>query len=58
MIGVPVFKSIPNDYPTLYDAYTERMLAPEKSRLRKEFGRLASKLAGIETTKKRFSLFG
>lgn len=58
MLGVPIYKSIPNDYPTLYEAYSERQLAPEKSRIRKEFARFASKLAGLETPKKKFSLFG
>lgn len=58
MLGVPIYKSIPNDYPTLYEAYTERQLAPEGSSVRKHYRLFASKLAGIEAPKKRFRLFG
>ena len=57
MLGVKVVKTIPNDYPTLYDAYAERSLAPSKSQIRNEFRRFAGKLAGVEIKKKKFSFF-
>ena len=58
MLGVRVYKTIPNDYPTLNDAYQDRSLAPQDTRIRRELKRFACKLAGVEQEKKkRFSLF-
>ena len=58
MLGVSIYKSIPNDYPTLYEAYSERTLAPSKTGVRREFARFAAKVAGVESPRRRFSFFG
>jgi pilus assembly protein CpaE len=61
MLGVPIFKMIPNDYPELYETYAEGRMLNRSSELGKQMTRLAMKLAGIEeekSPKKRFGLFG
>jgi Flp pilus assembly CpaE family ATPase len=60
MLGLPVYRSIPNDYPTLYEAYSSGALAPANSKLGRNFSDLARSVAGIEAqeTKSRFKLFG
>ena len=59
MLGLAVCETIPNDYASLQEAYTEgRLLRPE-SLLGKTYGRLAAHMAGLEEKKKRkLSLFG
>jgi pilus assembly protein CpaE len=60
MMSLPVFATLPNDYPSLYESYSEGSLLPPNSRLGKELNRMAVKVAGIqeEKGKKKFSLFG
>jgi pilus assembly protein CpaE len=61
MLGVPIFATIPNDYPELYETYAEGRMLNRSSELGKHMTKLAMKLAGIEeeiTPKKRFGLFG
>src|SRR5713226_7738556 len=62
MMSLPVFATLPNDYPSLYDSYLEGSLLPPSSRLGKELSRMAVKVAGIQpdekSGKKKFSLFG
>jgi len=61
MMSLPVFATLPNDYPSLYEAYSNGSLLPANSRLSKELNRMALKVAGIQKEKgekKRFSLFG
>src|SRR2546427_8556826 len=61
MMSMPVFATLPNDYPSLYEAYSIGSLLPPNSRLSKELNRMALKVAGIQKEKgekKRFSLFG
>lgn len=60
MMGLPVHSMIPNDYPELYECYSEGRLLPRTSNLGKNITRVALKLAGIEEdkSKRRFSLFG
>ncbi len=61
MLGVPIFATIPNDYPELYETYAEGRMLNRNSELGKHMTKLAMKLAGIEeekTPKKRFGLFG
>jgi pilus assembly protein CpaE len=61
MMSLPVFATLPNDYPSLYEAYSDGSLLPANSRLGKELNRMAIKVAGIQKEKgekKRFSLFG
>jgi pilus assembly protein CpaE len=60
MMSLPVFATLPNDYPSLYEAYSDGSLLPANSRLGKELNRMAIKVAGIEKEKgekKRFSPF-
>jgi pilus assembly protein CpaE len=61
-LGISVHAAIPNDYPALYEAYSEGKLLGETARLRRTFTEIALKLAGAETEeksrKKKFSLFG
>jgi pilus assembly protein CpaE len=61
MMSLPVFATLPNDYPALYESYSEGSLLPANSRLGKELNRMAVKVAGIQpdekSGKKKFSLF-
>ena len=59
MMSLPVFATLPNDYPSLYESYSEGSLLPPGSRLGKELARMAVKVGGIqeEKGKKKFSLF-
>jgi len=60
MMSLPVFATLPNDYPSLYESYSEGSLLPANSRLGKELNRMALKVAGIQeekSGKKKFSLF-
>jgi pilus assembly protein CpaE len=59
MLGLPIFAMLPNDYPELYDCYSEGKLLARNSHLGQHIGRLAAKIAGtpMEPPKKRFSLF-
>ena len=60
MMSLPVFATLPNDYPSLYESYSEGSLLPPSSRLGKELGRMAIKISGLEEQKERkrkFSLF-
>jgi pilus assembly protein CpaE len=60
MMSLPVFATLPNDYPSLYDSYSEGTLLPPNGKLAKQLGRMAEKLAGIQEdskSKRKFSLF-
>src|ERR1043166_3836589 len=59
MLGVPIFQSVPNDYPALYECYAEGKLLPAGNRLARCFGEVASKITGVEASKpkKKFSIF-
>ena len=48
MMSLPVFATLPNDYPSLYEAYSGGSLLPSNSRLGKELNRMAVKIAGIQ----------
>jgi pilus assembly protein CpaE len=60
MLGLPTFAMLPNDYPELYDCYSEGKLLPRSSNLGQHLARLAAKISGVQTqpAKKKFSLFG
>ncbi len=61
MMSLPVFATLPSDYPSLYEAYSDGSLLPANRRLGKELNRMAIKVAGIQKEKgekKRFSPFG
>jgi len=60
IIGHPINTILPNDYPSLYEAYAEGQLLPEKSTLRGSLSNFALRIAGLEdrSKKKKFSLLG
>ena len=60
VLGRPLYAMLPNDYPSLYQAYSAGALLPPNNRLAQQFSVLTTKLARIETAKakKKFSLFG
>ena len=60
IIGHPIHTILPNDYPSLYEAYAEGQLLPEKSALRASLSNFALKIAGLDdrVKKKKFSLLG
>jgi Flp pilus assembly CpaE family ATPase len=51
-LGLPVFDMLPNDYPGLYQAYSEGTLLPPTSDLAKALSALASKIAGVQPKEK------
>jgi pilus assembly protein CpaE len=61
VLGRPLYATLPNDYPSLYQAYSQGQLLPPSNRLAQQFSVLTRKLAGVEaakkTEKKKFSLF-
>lgn len=60
MLGAPIFMSIPNDYPALYECYAEGKLLPASNRLSKRCADLAVHILGMpaSVTRKKFALFG
>jgi pilus assembly protein CpaE len=63
MLGVPIFSTILDDYPELYETYAEGRLLNRNSELSREITKFALKLASIEEEKpilpkKKFNLFG
>jgi len=58
MLGVPIYTSLPSDYHSLNECYSEGKLVDRGSPLGKSFVRLATKIANVTETKKKFSLFG
>ncbi len=58
MLGLPVYATISNDYQSLQDAFAEGRLADGSSNFGRSVNRLAAKIAGVQETKKKFSLFG
>lgn len=61
ILGRPLFATVPNDYPSLYQAYSSGNLLPPTNRLAQQFSLLTAKLANVApSTKKppkKFSLF-
>jgi pilus assembly protein CpaE len=59
-LGHDVFASVPNDYPSLHDSYSEGRLLQENTPIRRHLADVARRVAGIQEqkTKKRFSFFG
>lgn len=51
-LGLPVFDMLPNDYPELYQAYSEGHLLPNTSELAKSLAGLASKITGVQPKEK------
>jgi pilus assembly protein CpaE len=52
LLGVPIYESLPNDYPVLYEAYAEGNLLPASSELGKSMNALAGKIAGVQPKEK------
>jgi pilus assembly protein CpaE len=58
MLGFPVTETIPNDYGSLQEAYTEGRLVNPDGVLGKSFAHLVAHMAKLEEKKKKLSLFG
>lgn len=60
VLGRPLYATVPNDYQSLYEAYSAGTLLQPNNRLAMQLAALATKLAGVEkkaAPKKKFSLF-
>lgn len=57
VLGRPLYAMLPNDYPSLYQAYSTGTLLPANNRLAQQFSVLTAKLAGIESAKSRKKFF-
>jgi pilus assembly protein CpaE len=53
MLGVPVYATVPNDYPALYEAYANGSLLEPNSRLGQHFSRVAARMAGLQKKEKK-----
>jgi pilus assembly protein CpaE len=60
MLGLPIHSMLPDDYPELYESYSEGKLLSRNTDLAKHIARLSVKLTGIQETKtkRKFSFFG
>ena len=60
MLGLPVYAMLPDEYPQLYEAYSEGKLLSSGSSLGKRLVELAGKISGTQDDekKRKFSLFG
>ena len=60
ILGRPLYATLPNDYPSLYESYAKGSLLPPGNRLAQHFARLTSQIIGTEIAKpkRRFSLLG
>lgn len=62
VLGLPLYATLPNNYPELYEAYSEGTLLNAASDLGKHFTKIAHKIAGIpeedkEKGKSKLSIF-
>jgi pilus assembly protein CpaE len=59
ILGRSLFAMLPNDYPSLYQAYSTGTLLPPTNRLAQHFSTLTARIAGVkvERPKKKFSFF-
>jgi pilus assembly protein CpaE len=51
ILGLPVYQTLPNDYPELFEAYAHGTLLPNSSELGQYFAKLAMKIAGVHGQK-------
>jgi len=51
MLGTPIFATVPNDYPELYETYAEGRMLSRTCELGKHITKLATKLANLEEEK-------
>jgi len=56
VLGVPVYATLPNNYPELFEAYAHGNLLPQNSELGQQFNRLTGRIAGVEAPKSRARL--
>jgi pilus assembly protein CpaE len=57
MLGVTVYGTLPSDYPSLYEAYSEGQMLSPNSKLGKSLTQMTAKLAGLEEAPKKKFLF-
>jgi pilus assembly protein CpaE len=58
MLGVPVYATIHDDFPSLNEAYSNGALVAPNTYLGKDFARIAARMAGVQQkAKKAFGLF-
>ena len=59
-LGHDIYGTVPNDYQSLYESYSEGRLLDENTAVRRYLAQVVRKIAGLEEprTKKKFSLFG
>ncbi len=59
VLGRPLYAMLPNDYPSLYEAYSAGTLLAPNNRLAQQFSVLTTRLASLQAPKpkKKFSLF-
>lgn len=51
ILGLPVYATLPNDYPELFEAYAHGTLLSAKTELGQQLAKLAMKIAGIQVQK-------
>jgi pilus assembly protein CpaE len=53
VLGVPIFEMLPNSYPELFEAYSERNLLPAATELAKSLNGLAGRISGVQPAKEK-----
>jgi pilus assembly protein CpaE len=48
ILGMPLYASLPNNYPELFEAYAHGKLLPGNSELGQHFAKLTQKIAGVQ----------
>jgi pilus assembly protein CpaE len=56
ILGLPVYATLPNDYPELFEAYAHGTLLASKSDLGQHFAKLTMKIAGVQKQKGKLKL--
>jgi pilus assembly protein CpaE len=56
VLGVPVYATLPNNYPELFEAYAHGNLLPQNSELGQQFNRLTVRIAGVQAPKSKSRL--
>lgn len=51
-LGLPIYEMLPDDYPELYQAYSQGTLLPATSELAKALAALAGKITGVQVKEK------
>ncbi|MGE5644802.1 MAG: AAA family ATPase [Acidobacteriota bacterium] len=53
VLGLPIFETLPNNYPELFEAYSEGTLLPPSAELAKSLAGLAGKIAGVQPVREK-----